>query len=470
LLWYLLFAFDRVAFWVAGQFHLVSGDWEQSNLFATNQIAFFLLGRTLSVAFGTATLGVCYLLGRRLFSPAHGLLAAAFLACTFLHVRDSALATVDVPMTFFVGLSLLGAANVLRQGRTQDYLLAGVAAGLATATKYSAVLVPIALLVAHGVRTAWLGEPLRRLGTAPRLVAAVSSAALVFLAVNPYLLLDGSRAWADLQWLYYERLTVGQFADVGPAWWYHFAVSLRYGMGVGLLALALAGILGTIWRRDAGGLVLLSFAGCFYLVTGYFKLAFVRYMIPLLPVLCLFAAWALLSLTERFPRPARGWIAAGLGVLAVLEPVHAIGAYSGLVHHPDTRVQAYAFLRALPPGTQVAVYEPDVVWRSTIPSWRPAVYLDDPQHASPEVFADLKRQGIGYLLVHTSALAAVSPTVPELELALRRSATLAQAFSPYKTRATPHPVYDRVDPYYFPIGGFAGVVRPGPLVRLYRLD
>ena len=52
----------------------------------------------------------------------------------------------------------------------------------------------------------------------------------------------------------------------------------------------------------------------------------------------------------------------------------------------------------------------------------------------------------------------------------RRSATLAQAFSPYKTRATPHPVYDRVDPYYFPIGGFAGVVRPGPLVRLYRLD
>src|SRR5262249_6917093 len=150
LLWYLLFVLDRVAFWGAQQLHLVTGEWEELGVFDGNPIPFFLLGWTLSTVFGAATLGICYLLGRRLFSPAHGLLAAALLACTFLHVRDSALATVDVPMTFFVVLSLLGAANVLRRGRTRDYLLAGVAAGLATATKYSAVLVPIALLVAHG--------------------------------------------------------------------------------------------------------------------------------------------------------------------------------------------------------------------------------------------------------------------------------------------------------------------------------
>src|SRR5262249_16864098 len=246
--------------------------------------------------------------------------------------------------------------------------------------------------------------------------------------------------------------------------WYHFAVSLRYGMGMSLLTLALLGILGALWRRDAGGWVLLSFAGSFYLVTGYYKLAFIRYMIPLLPILCLFAAAAVLGLTGWLPRPARGWIAAGLGVLAVLEPVHAIGAYSELVHRPDTRVQAYAFLLTLPPGTLVAAYEPDVVWRSITPMWRPAAYIDDPRHASPELFAALKREGIGYLLVHTSALDAVSPATPELELVLQRSARLVQSFTPYRTRVTPHPVYDRVDPYYFPIGGFEGVVRPGPLV------
>jgi len=55
---------------------------------------------------------------------------------------------------------------------------------------------------------------------------------------------------------------------------------------------------------------------------------------------------------------------------------------------------------------------------------------------------------------------------------LRESVSLlvtrrSSEFSPYEPGTRPRPAYDRVDPYYFPIGGFQGVKRPGPLVRLY---
>src|SRR3989442_1010285 len=103
-------------------------------------------------AVGATTLGLVSALARRLSSPTRGLVAAASLAVAFLHVRDSALATPAAPMTGLVVLSLLGAAGVLRYGRPRDYALAAVAAGLATAAKYNAILVVGACIAAHGLR------------------------------------------------------------------------------------------------------------------------------------------------------------------------------------------------------------------------------------------------------------------------------------------------------------------------------
>lgn len=50
---------------------------------------YFLLGRAIAAGFGSATLVVVYLLGRRLFTRSIGMLAAVFLAFSVWHVRDS---------------------------------------------------------------------------------------------------------------------------------------------------------------------------------------------------------------------------------------------------------------------------------------------------------------------------------------------------------------------------------------------
>jgi len=474
LLWYALFGLDRLVAWVGAGFGLAP-DWDAfRGQFDSHPIPFFLLGRTLSVAFGTATVALLYRLGRVVHSPAHGLLAAGFLACAFLHVRDSALATVDVPLTFFVVLTLLGAAGVLHRGRWREYLWAGGAAGLATATKYSGVVVVLAVLAAHVLRVRGGAMPQRRLVLAGRLLAALGVAAVLFLAVNPYLLLDWRSAWADLAWIGH-RVQGGPFpgADIGPGWRYHLAVSLRYGMGAVMLGLAGVGALHAVARRHPGSVMLLSFAAGFYLIAGGARLIFARYMTPLLPVLCLLAATAALALAGwvRVPR-ARGWLVAGLAVAAVVEPLDAAASYGRMTRHADTRVEAYRFLStALPPG-DVATVGPSEVWRSTIPPnghWLPIFYARHPRQSWADVLAALRKQDSRYLLVHTAPVDVYSPTIPELEDALRRSARLVQVFSPYKPGAQPDPVYDRADPYYFPLGRFRGVVRPGPLVRIYHL-
>src|SRR5262249_26618270 len=155
----------------------------------------------------------------------HGLVAAGFLAVAFLHVRDSALATPDATMTALVVLSLLGAAGVLRYGRPRDYALAALAAGLAMAAKYNAVVVVGACVVAHVLRAHQTGGSWRGAILTPRVPLVVGLACLCFLLLDPYLLLDWRHARTGLAWQWTYSHT-GQYLDVGPAWQYHLTTSL----------------------------------------------------------------------------------------------------------------------------------------------------------------------------------------------------------------------------------------------------
>ena len=76
------------------------------------------------------------------------LAAAALLSLAFLHVRDSHFGVTDVPMTFLVLVAFLFIVRLSESGETRDLIAAGVAAGLATSTKYNAALIALpALLV-----------------------------------------------------------------------------------------------------------------------------------------------------------------------------------------------------------------------------------------------------------------------------------------------------------------------------------
>ncbi|HEY6219600.1 MAG TPA: hypothetical protein VIV65_06060, partial [Gemmatimonadaceae bacterium] len=195
---------------------------------------------------------------------------------------------------------------------------------------------------------------------------------------------------------------------------------------------------------------------------------------PLVPVLCMFAATAVLGAARRVPRlPARWCVAALLSLIAIVPPLHAALAYGRILRHADTRVEANEFVqRSLPPGTQVATYGPPIVWDSTFPSLQVVHCVKSDQEQWMEVLRRAKDQNVDYFLTHHSPLQVFSPDIPDLEAALRRSATQIAEFdfADRSAGSAPAPVYDVVDGFYVPIGGFRGVKRPGPLVRLYRLN
>lgn len=473
LLWYVLAFVERLAIHVGHLLHLVPMT-DLPRLFELDPIVFFWLGRSVVAAFGVATVALVYELGRRLYSDPHGLLAAGFLAVALLHVRDSALVTVDVPMTFFIVAALVGAAAIAKGASHRHYLFAGAAAGLAVATKYNAAVVFIVIVTAHIFASWEEGRSPWRAMVDARLAWAAIALVAAFAAVNSYFFLDGSDAWADLRWEWSYEST-RHYVNVGPSWWYHLKFSLRYGMGIVAFALGGLGVARALIRRDRGDLVILSFAIAYFVLMALPRMAFARYMVPLLPVLCLFAATAVFSLADRFAEPWRILAVAAFAVAAIAEPLLASLAYARLVHRTDTRVELYRYVeRNLPAKVTLATYGPTVVWKSTIPSVHPHLIHVSP--ATGETWAStLKRvkktYRVEYFLVHESPLSAFSFVSPELAQALRESATLVAEFPYYRSRdGVPNPVYEQPDGFFFPLSNFRGVNHPGPTVQLYHLD
>ena len=108
-----------------------------------------LLARLNSALIGTASVGLLYSIGALVVGRGAGLLAALFLAFSFVHVRASHYGVNDVAAVGVLLVSLLFAVRLLKQPTLRWYVLAGLVGGLATSTKYSMGLFFAPIVVAH---------------------------------------------------------------------------------------------------------------------------------------------------------------------------------------------------------------------------------------------------------------------------------------------------------------------------------
>ncbi|MFQ6097116.1 MAG: hypothetical protein ACE5O2_05255 [Armatimonadota bacterium] len=102
---------------------------------------------------------------------------------------------------------------------------------------------------------------------------------------------------------------------------FHLAGSLSYGLGVPLLAVLLSSVAYACYRRTDGDWLILPFLVVWYLMIGVAKVRYMRYAMPLLPVLAILGgrmtADVRLSAGSQ-PRKARLRVAAGIVTLAVI--------------------------------------------------------------------------------------------------------------------------------------------------------
>ncbi|MGQ9525800.1 MAG: glycosyltransferase family 39 protein, partial [Armatimonadota bacterium] len=252
----------------------------------------YLTARLIAAVMGGATVWLVYLLGRKVASRGVGLMAATLMAIMPLHVMHSHYAAVDVPAGFWVVVSLLGAVHAASDSRARWYVLAGIGAGFAAATKYNCALVVLAAVGAYVLSrlNADTGQkPGFRL-----LILLFGVLALSFLVGTPGVLLAPDEFWRDFSYeMWHTRTGHGLvFSGTGSGWWYHLAHNLRYGLGLPMLVACLAGVAVALWRRHPTDVVLLSFCIPYYAVIGGFEVRFMRYLIPLLPAMAVLCAEA----------------------------------------------------------------------------------------------------------------------------------------------------------------------------------
>jgi hypothetical protein len=327
--------------------------------YATDPTTAFLIARLTSAALGTASVGLVYMAGERLFDRWCGLLAGGILAVAFLPVFYAHQAINDAPTLAAVALSLVGAALTLRRGRTADYLLAGFGAGAAAAMKYNAGIVLLALVGAAAVRFAG-GE--RRRATLS-LLGGGTAAIAGFLLLHPYAVLDFSVFRDAMRFLveYNARPPlVGERQDNG---WLYYAWTLTWGFGWGPLALAVVGALLVIRRDRAAAAVAIPTVLLFWLYMGSQGRYFGRYIMPIMPVLALLAAYGGVQATRmvasRRPRlaaPAAAAVAVAALAQGIVYSVHS----DVILSRADTRAELREWMVEHIPARTRFVMEPTV--------------------------------------------------------------------------------------------------------------
>ena len=320
------------------------------------QPAFYEVGRTLSGVMGAATVVLVYVLATQLFpgrtGRRAGLVAAALLSFSFLHVRESHHAVTDATLTLLVTLSLIAIGRLMSQGRDRDYLVAGVVVGLAGATKYSAVAILVVLGAAHLMGR----KPGDWLGRKPALAAVGLTGG--FLAGTPYAIFDWPRFLDHLGFL----TTISSPLTEPAA---RFAVMFFYSFGNGfgpLIAAALwTSLVVAIHRRKPREMLLAIHALVFIaLVTNAEIRMMPRYWLPVIPAIAvligMYAALLTDWLQKRAPRtPSVGPIALSVVVAIALVPqVNMVISWDRMQAQPDSRALAYLwFLENFEEGTVV---------------------------------------------------------------------------------------------------------------------
>ena len=269
------------------------------------------VGRVLVAIFDTLTILFIFLLGKRLWGVHVGLLAAAFVAFTVQQIQLSHFFAVDPISATFIVMTLYFAIRMLDSGGWLDALLTGVMAGLAVASKFSAMPVLAAPVIAGGLLT-WRqakSDAHDQTKTPGWLLAAAALvvAFLAFFVTSPFAILD----WKSFyQFVIKEQGAMArgeadfpftrQYRGTTP-YLYFIQQQVLWGMGI---LLGVVGWLGFGWaiarailgRAQPGVWIILAWLTPYFLITGSFLAKFNRYMAPVDPLLSLLGAGMLWSL------------------------------------------------------------------------------------------------------------------------------------------------------------------------------
>jgi len=344
--------------------------------FQEDPSVFIILGRLLTVILSVGTIILVFIIGTKMYSKRVGIFAALFLIFSHVHNKISHYQVPDAPMVFFFMLSFLFIWYIYKRGRPRDYILAGLFAGLAMATKYGGQMLFLPLLLAHLFRTIEEKQSLQNIIFSLPLVLSGVFFGIGFLVGCPFFILDFSSFWRGFRWQSQHLYVSGHFGSstAQPAWLFYIKNGFRENVGLLSQFLVLGGVLYGSIRHKKREILLFSLPVVLFLVIGGWKAKAVRYMLPLTPFLALIASYFLDTVLQKLEalrtksfRPggnrSRLLLPLFLTSVILLPSAYKVVRFDLSLTQKDTRTLAHAWIeKNIPEGSQIACeqYSPPI--------------------------------------------------------------------------------------------------------------
>lgn len=376
-LMYILF-FEYGLFFVIGKF---SGMFSHVDGFAIyffqNTWPFILIGRITVSLFGIATIYVVYKIGEKFWSKAAGLCSAILLTLSYGHIFCSQDVKADVPTTFFSVLSIYFLLQVVynKSFSKKDYILAGLFAGLGTATKYySIALLPCILFVS-------IYEIIYRKNIllVKKYLYSFLSFWSIYFIVSPYNFLDllGRRATFEAITSLFNKISpyklkpfsrlegAENFLSDNYQGSYIFDSFINYfkvllakeGVGIIIGLLFISSICYVICKPTLKKVVLLSCPIVFSIISIVMNPSYTepRHQLIIYPFLSIAAGIFMVAISKRYSETAKVLIV--LSFLLIF-PLVSIIKNNVLVSKLDTRTLAKDWIESnIPPNTKILLDE-----------------------------------------------------------------------------------------------------------------
>ncbi len=358
---------------------------------------FYLIARLVSAAMGASTVLAVYLVGKVAHSRRVGLVAAAFAALEYYNLYYSHIAKPDATMVALLMFSLYFSVRIVRKGELWDYVWAGVLGGLAISSKYNALFCTVAITVAHFSRVG-TGSFKKKLTSDFHLLVTGNLLVIVFFFVGtPFALIEYRTFLRDLEFV---RLVVTR-GDSGHGYlatvaFYIKDLFLPDGWRLDSNYLGVFALLGwflLIFKRQRRDWPLLVFTLTHFVYFTYKASASLlkpHYLLPIMPIMMIFAARLLVMLFDRMSGSDRrkDILIAAAAVLLCVAPIEDMVRFNyGRSQEVTGNLARKWFDANVPSGTrvlQVGLY--DLALRESRESLR------DNNHGKPDDVLQMKEE------------------------------------------------------------------------------
>ena len=338
------------------------------NLVFDNVYVLCYVPRLIDVMFVVGSIPLIYLIGRNIFGTGASLIALAIFSVSPLLLEYGQVISADTPALFFSLLAIYLGVKLSKETTMRLQVLTGIAIGFAISCRY-AMLSLVSLLIAVDAVRAFSGSQAdSRRKYLCYGAAGLCSAIAVFALTTPFFFLDFSTFLHDIAIKNNSHALPGESGGALGNLCFYVLEAIPQKFVPEQTALAGIGMLIALARRNFEAALLIFYCFVTLIVSSLYPYREYRFLIPILPILAIFAGysiafalevlktWAVKIMPDKIASAAL--IIPALAILVSLEytPFLACCAHNTAKIAPSTEPLFYRWIfQHLKPGEKICV-------------------------------------------------------------------------------------------------------------------